>query len=57
MSDAFLCDFCGEYYDGEPDKELYEKRMIDRQGTDYVKVADVCASCYGPLQGESDDAG
>lgn len=45
MSDAFKCDFCGEFYVGDPYAELYEKVYIDRQGTDYPKAADVCSEC------------
>jgi hypothetical protein len=45
VSDAFLCDFCLEYKDGEPAAELYGKRHIDRQGTEHPKLADACQSC------------
>jgi len=49
MTDAFRCDFCGEFYDGDPYAELYEKVHIDRQGTDYPKAADVCVECGSDL--------
>jgi len=45
MSDAFWCDFCEEYGDGEAAETLYRKEHIDRQGTDHIKVADLCADC------------
>lgn len=45
MSDAFYCDFCEEYHDGEPAEQLYRKEHIDRQGTDVIHVADLCADC------------
>jgi len=46
MSNAFYCDFCGEYFDGEPSETLYSKSVIDRQGTDYINVGDVCGNCW-----------
>lgn len=42
MTDAFKRDVCGVYHDGEPTEYLYRKEVIDRQGTDYIKVADLC---------------
>jgi len=43
VSDAFYCDFCEDFHHGEPAEELFVKRHIDRQGTDLIKVADLCA--------------
>lgn len=45
MTDAFLCDFCGEYFPGDPSVELYKKVYHDGQGTDFPKAADVCVDC------------
>jgi len=49
MTDAFLCDFCNEYHDGEATVELYRKEHIDRQGTDHIKVADACTDCAASM--------
>ena len=49
MTDAFYCDFCEDFHRGEPDEELFVKRHHDRQGTDVVKVADLCDECAGPI--------
>jgi hypothetical protein len=54
MAEAFKCDFCGDFKLGEPKEELFKKEHIDRQGTDVIKVADVCAGCYGDLEVEDD---
>lgn len=53
MSDAFYCDFCEEYHDGEPAEELYRKEHIDRQGTDVIHVADLCEDCWETVGGGS----
>jgi len=45
MSEAFYCDHCDEYHDGDPTESLYRKEVIDRQRTDYIKVADLCDEC------------
>jgi len=45
VSEAFFCDFCLEYHDGEPEEQLYRKEHIDRQGTDVIHVADLCGEC------------
>ena len=49
MTDAYLCDFCNDYHDGDPAEELYRKEHIDRQGTDHIKVADVCTDCAASM--------
>ena len=59
MSDAFRCDFCPEgeqYHDGEPAETLYRKEHIDRQGTDHIKVADLCADCAAKVVDGGEDA-
>lgn len=33
------------YHDGSPEMELYRKEHIDRQGTDEIKVMDLCEDC------------
>jgi len=52
MSDAFYCDRCEEYFDGEPSESLYRKETIDRQGTDYIKVEDLCGDCAETVIGD-----
>lgn len=52
MTEAFLCDFCQEFHTGEVELELYKKEHIDRQGTDHVKVADLCEQCSDKLESE-----
>lgn len=49
MTDAYKCDFCAAdpavtdaYHDGTPALKLYEKKVHDRQGTEYSKVVDLC---------------
>lgn len=49
MSEAFKCDRCTEYCDGEPAETLYRKEHIDRQGTDHIKVADLCGPCAADI--------
>jgi hypothetical protein len=58
MSDAFFCDDCGEYSDGSPAEKLYVKRYHDRQGSETVLRAELCASCSESFAGgpEDDDA-
>lgn len=51
MSDAFRCDHCEEYHDGDPAEKLYTKYHIDRQGTDVVHRADLCADCSKSFAG------
>lgn len=55
MGDAFLCEMCAvenennAYHDGDPAEKLFRKEVIDRQGTDYIKVADLCEEHAGLL--------
>jgi len=55
MSEAFLCDRCGDYYDGEPAKKLYEKQVHGPQGVDYAKVMDLCEQCHSETLGDNDE--
>lgn len=56
MTDAFRCDVCLEFFRGDSHTELYEKRHQDYQGTEHVKVADVCSGCAADIPAlEGDD--
>lgn len=54
MSEAFKCDFCEEFKDGEPAEELFRQEHIDRQGTDNIHVADVCDDCWSDIGGDDE---
>jgi hypothetical protein len=55
MAEAFRCELCDEIYMGEPAKKLYERGDHSLQGTNYKKVADVCAECWRELEEVNDD--
>lgn len=44
MSDAFRCDECGDYFDGEPFEVVYSKEVYQKQA-EYVVRAELCESC------------
>lgn len=52
MSDAYKCDHCDDYHDGDPAERLYVKQANGRQGMDYVKAADLCRSCKTDILGD-----
>ena len=56
MSDAFQCDFCGEYKSGEPEQSLYVKEHYKGSSSpNYYETYHLCEQCHATLEDEGID--
>ena len=52
MTDAFRCDFCGEYHDGKPAESLYIKEHAKGQSSpSYHEKYHLCEGCEADING------
>ena len=56
MSDAFQCDFCGEYKSGKPEQSLYVKEHPKGSSSpNYYETYHLCEQCHATLEDEGTD--
>lgn len=51
MADAFRCDECGDYFDGDPHEEVYNRVLGDRGYNHHELRAELCEGCSDEFAG------